>query len=130
MHEQQDKGVSDTDIPLVEEMDIQERRLVYQECARHLLTRYLLAKELVKEPLDTEECHPSVEECTAENADGILYLFYVRGSVWGVMLSRQEESRKIIEESPERLADPELFIMDFRKAARIQLRNEDFRKYF
>ncbi|MBU0705974.1 hypothetical protein KJ657_01715 [Patescibacteria group bacterium] len=112
----------------IEGLPVAERRLTYRECAKYLLIRYLVEKNLVDGPLSEEECRPSVDECVAENADGICFLFYVRGNVWDVILSRKEEGRKIIAGDPERLEDPKLFVMDLGKAAKINPRNSDFHK--
>jgi hypothetical protein len=113
-------------ISVIESMPSEERRLSYQECAKFILIRHLIENNLVEGQLREEECRPSSEECVAENADGVCFLFYVRGSVWDVILSRQEGGKRIIEEYPERLKDPKLFVMDLRKAAKINLRNADF----
>ncbi|MFH0837858.1 MAG: hypothetical protein V1880_01160 [Patescibacteria group bacterium] len=121
-------GSLEAHMSVIEGMPAEERRLTYRECAKFLLIRYLVEKKLVEGPLSEEECRPAIEELEAENADGICYLFYVRGSVWDVILTREEGSKKAIEENPDRLNDPELFVMDFRKAAKVSLRNSDFHK--
>jgi hypothetical protein len=111
----------------IESLPATERWLTYQECAKCLLTRYLIARNLVEGPLRDDECRPAVGDCVAENADGICYLFYVRGNVWSVTLSRKADKKRAIEEKSERLSDPTLFEMDLRVPAKISQRNSDFR---
>jgi len=106
----------------IESLPTEERRDTYRKCAKFILIRYLIERELVAGPLDEEECRPAREELEAENADGICFLFYVRGSIWDVILSRQDACKRAIEKDPDRLADPELLTMDLKKAAKINLR--------
>lgn len=109
----------------IESVPASERLLTYQECARHLLVRYLVAKSLVEGSIDNKECRPFSEELIAKNADGICFLFEVRGSIYHVMLPRKEECRQTIENDPVRENDPELFCMDLSKPAKIDDRTNE-----
>lgn len=113
---------------VLERMSNFERWRSYQECAKHLLIRYLIAQNLAQEPVSDEECRPAAEECVAENAEGVCYLFYFRGAVWDVVLSRKEGPKRILQQRPDQMDDPDLFMMDLAKPAKIRLRNADFRK--
>jgi hypothetical protein len=117
-----------TCISAIEGMPAAERRLTYQECAKCLLIRYLIERNIVDGPVRDEECRPAAEDCVAENADGVCFLFHVQGSVWAVNLSRTENSKKMLEKNPERIKDSELFVMDLEKPAKINRRDSDFRK--
>lgn len=121
----------DTYMSAIESMPNPERWLAYQKCAKHLLIRHLVAQKKVQEPInpdDPEECRPFDEECVAQNADGVCYLFLVRGRVWDVILTRNEESRKILKKNPERLNDADLFKLDLSIPADICSRDSDFGK--
>ncbi len=121
-----DSSILEACMSTIESMRPEERRLAYRECAKSLLIRRLIEEKLVEGPLDADECIPFPSECVAENADGICFLFYVRGSVWDVILSRGEVGMRAIQEDPSRLEDPELFVMDLGKVAKVNPRDADF----
>ncbi len=123
-HETPERTAHDT-MADIERYSVEDRWDIYQRIATSKLIRFLIEKSLVIGDLKDSDCKV-VGDCKVEHADGIAFVFDVKGSKWEIQILRKDECREAILKNPERLKDPDLFKMDLNKKTGAICRNSSF----
>jgi len=108
---------ADDVIEAVSQMDNEQRHHFYEQCAKAALVRYLIEEQLEKDidPINGQDECELIEDGEGQTDEGVMYIMKVRGSFWRVVLERDEIFRKAIEQNPQLVNDPALFMMKLKK---------------